>query len=1029
MRSLILILLSFMTIYLNAQNVGINTANPQEQLHLRSDSTKIAIRLDNKKNAQNGFNYFTMNMIPTSISEVVNNPSYKNWTNLNHNLLVNSDDNRQNGPQLEISPDWANGIKVQFAPTSTIPSNAQITDIKLNAEWRRFGTYAGTYAFALNLIKAGNNQNLLQFETQFISNSTDLISNISYTDLINPITPDMVNLSDIMLLFAPQLSYINGLSRLEIDRLWLEIEYKLPATNGTNVFWSAGTKEGEFKITNSPNLNSNEYLTIDETGTTQLKGLRISKNAGPGKVLTSNDEGKAFWAEIPQQDFDFIWLNKEDTAYYAAGPVQINNKAGDPAIIFDKGASKINNSINLLETNNRLLNVIIDANDDQTNEQFNIYKDSTEAHSQNPAVRFNLGGNNSWINGGGNLGVGTDTPQQKLSTIGTVRAANDTTETEFIEMRHGGNHALINTVGDGKLIIQHDGVQKMTIQDDGKVGIGTINPQEELSTIGTIRAAFDDSENEYVEFKHAGFNALINTVGDGKLIFQHDGVQKMTIVDDGKVGIGTLNPEEQLDVTGAIKIGNTTNVLPQGGTIRWNGTDYLGHNGNAWKSFTKPSDNDGDTRIDLEASPDDDIIRFISGGNSIWSIKNHQLRSSNQNIAIGNNTLNNLTSGINNIAIGNNSLRENEIGGNNIGIGYSALLNNSNKFGNIAIGDSTLWQNSIGATLSYEASDNIGIGLKSLYNIKKGYRNIAIGNNTLKANTDGYNNIAIGDNALLSDQTGYDNVVIGERAGFSMTTGNDNTFIGTLCAADITSGIQNTGIGSISLADTHGDYNTGVGASSNSLDGTRSNSAGIGYNAEPDGSNKIRIGNESVIQIGGQVGWSILSDGRIKDRVEENVPGLNFIEKLRPITFHYDIKKQMTLLNQVDDNNWEGKFDIENISFSGFIAQEVALAALESNYSFSGVITPKDETNQLYALRMESFVVPLVQAAKELNIENKYLKSQVINLKDDTTKLENELREQQIKIALLQKENDDFKYDLSVMKEEIKEMIKAQKQK
>jgi len=53
----------------------------------------------------------------------------------------------------------------------------------------------------------------------------------------------------------------------------------------------------------------------------------------------------------------------------------------------------------------------------------------------------------------------------------------------------------------------------------------------------------------------------------------------------GSVGIGTLTPEEMLDVAGGIRIGNTTGT--SAGAMRWTGTDFEGYNGSAWQSFTE----------------------------------------------------------------------------------------------------------------------------------------------------------------------------------------------------------------------------------------------------------------------------------------------------------------------------------------------------------------------------------------------------------------------------------------------------------
>lgn len=46
------------------------------------------------------------------------------------------------------------------------------------------------------------------------------------------------------------------------------------------------------------------------------------------------------------------------------------------------------------------------------------------------------------------------------------------------------------------------------------------------------------------------------------------------------MGIGTSNPLEQLEVTGAIKLGSTATT--NAGTIRWNGTNFQGYNGSQW---------------------------------------------------------------------------------------------------------------------------------------------------------------------------------------------------------------------------------------------------------------------------------------------------------------------------------------------------------------------------------------------------------------------------------------------------------------
>jgi len=50
------------------------------------------------------------------------------------------------------------------------------------------------------------------------------------------------------------------------------------------------------------------------------------------------------------------------------------------------------------------------------------------------------------------------------------------------------------------------------------------------------------------------------------------------------LGIGIANPQQNLDLLGAIKVGNT--VVNVTGTIRWTGTDFEGYDGSQWVSFT-----------------------------------------------------------------------------------------------------------------------------------------------------------------------------------------------------------------------------------------------------------------------------------------------------------------------------------------------------------------------------------------------------------------------------------------------------------
>jgi hypothetical protein len=144
-----------------------------------------------------------------------------------------------------------------------------------------------------------------------------------------------------------------------------------------------------------------------------------------------------------------------------------------------------------------------------------------------------------------------------------------------------------------------------------------------------------------------------------------------------------------------------------------------------------------------------------------------------------------------------------------------------------------------------------------------------------------------------------------------------------------------------------------------------SNAIAIGYDVNTAADNVARIGNVNTVSIGGQVGWTNFSDGRFKRQVREDVAGLDFISRLRPVTYQWDVHALSDFIpGTADSADWDSKYDIEQIRFSGFIAQEVEEAARLTGYEFSGVDKPQNEFTP-YGLRYGEFVVPIVKAVQE----------------------------------------------------------------
>ncbi len=323
-----------------------------------------------------------------------------------------------------------------------------------------------------------------------------------------------------------------------------------------------------------------------------------------------------------------------------------------------------------------------------------------------------------------------------------------------------------------------------------------------------------------------------------------------------------------------------------------------------------------------------------------------------QNTIIGSGSALANTSGKNNLIMGAYSGNTNSTGEMNILLGaYSGRTNTSGSY-NIMIGP----QNYTGA--SNTGSDNIFIGSDAGINNTSASGNLFIGSETGKTNSTGASNLFIGHSAGKYNSTANYNTFIGVLAGGSNSTGTNNVFLGYRAGIANTIGIENTMIG----------YYADV--SSNN----QNNSTAIGNGAVSQGSNKIRVGNSAVTEIGGEVAWSTLSDKRFKSNIKDDVPGLEFIKKLKPVTYYVNTRMiTENLIRNMHDSIKEiyRKTDFSessNIKRTGFLAQDVEVTCQEIGYDFDGVNIPKDKEN-LYSLSYSQFVVPLVKAVQEQELK------------------------------------------------------------
>ena len=243
----------------------------------------------------------------------------------------------------------------------------------------------------------------------------------------------------------------------------------------------------------------------------------------------------------------------------------------------------------------------------------------------------------------GKLGIGTTAPATKLHVAG----GTDTADTVRISGGHNSRYLAVRTfennslVGAGVILnasssggafkFQTTSTDRMIIDNNGNVGIGTTNPQTGLQVV-------KDWVNDYGSINiSSGQNVLgglglrANSVYKGGLIyrdgtagayweltayanepflFKTNNAERMRISNGGNVGIGTTSPSQPLHVEGNVRLADAASIqfgssfyqtiTGQAGS---NDLLYRTYQDHVFKTGTGPSSNtDGTTRMVIDVN-------------------------------------------------------------------------------------------------------------------------------------------------------------------------------------------------------------------------------------------------------------------------------------------------------------------------------------------------------------------------------------------------------------------------------------------
>ena len=208
------------------------------------------------------------------------------------------------------------------------------------------------------------------------------------------------------------------------------------------------------------------------------------------------------------------------------------------------------------------------------------------------------------------------------------------------------------------------------------------------------------------------------------------------------------------------------------------------------------------------------------------------------------------------------------------------------------------------------------------------------------------------------------NTILGSLAGDAITDGDSNIVIGYDSGGVLTEGGQNTLVGDQAAgALTTGGENTYIGRRSGSNATTGSNNLSIGAGSSLSSatvSNEANIFNGSVVARfqGAASAWTFVSDERDKKDIEDLELGLDFIDKLKPRKFKWDLR---------DSDTDKGK------ESSGFIAQEIKEVLDETGVDYTGIVDTNNPDQ--YTVAQANIIPMLVKAIQELKQEIQQLKN------------------------------------------------------
>ena len=338
--------------------------------------------------------------------------------------------------------------------------------------------------------------------------------------------------------------------------------------SGRAMLYTAGAGHGALQLINDSNLpkvvigsNENSYFNGGNVGigTDAPSGkLEIWQNSPTAPVLRLEDVGAASY------DWTFPDANKVkfSTNTVSAKDFILNNEgSGGMNLIVQSGNVGIGTSspgakLDVYTATNT--NGLLIRTAETSGITHNLYVDTSNngrvayyASGQSQTVSINTSGD-SYFNGG-NVGIGTASPINKLSINGNASAH----AYEFYQNTTSSASECIHQPASGEVAIRANSQERLRIDGSGNVGIGTASPGEKLEVAGngahTVLKIHEEAgtHDATMKLRRGTMDWEIGMRGSADLRFNFENDTKLYLDANGNVGIGTSSPGAELEVAGS----------------------------------------------------------------------------------------------------------------------------------------------------------------------------------------------------------------------------------------------------------------------------------------------------------------------------------------------------------------------------------------------------------------------------------------------------------------------------------------------